>query len=597
MSTVLSARVSVAVLFSSCGEADTAAVCASVDDGAATSVDTTTAVLGASAPGSPAGNLAVNGASESVAGLVFLEHGAGDTTVEVGGKDGTAALLGAGATSGSTGTEGGPGRDAAIHGAVESLASLDELGDGASDTTVEVHVDDGAAAALGAGATSGRACSEGSPGSDLAVNGAAEGVAAQRVGQGWAADTTVLDISDDGAGLGLGADTAGLGACTVTSPARELAVNGASEGLAGLVFLEHGAGETAVSVGGKEGTAALLGTSATSGSTGTEGGPGRDLAVNGTMEGVASLDGLGCRASDTTVEGLVDDGAAALLGAGATSGRACSEGSPAGVLAVNGAAEGVAAQRVGQGWAADTTVLDISDDGAGLGLGAGTAGLGACTVTRPARVLAVNGASEAVAGLVFLEHGAGDTAVHVGVEDGTAALLGTSGTSGGTGGEGSPGSEAAIDGASEGVASLDGLGQRASSTAESSSGDDGAAALLGAGGTSGRAGAEGSPAGKLAVDGALEVVAGAVVDVKGTFDTTVLTGRDDGLGALLGTTSTGLGAGRPDRPARKLAVDGATLNVANTLFLVGAFITTVFGSNLNVVGTRLNTSITRLGAR
>ena len=87
------------------------------------------------------------------------------------------------------------------------------------------------------------------------------------------------------------------------------------------------------------------------------------------------------------------------------------------------------------------------------------------------------------------------------------------------------------------------------------------------------------------------------MDVKTACDTTVLTGRDDGLGALLGTTSTGLGAGRPDRPARKLAVDGATLNVANTLFLVGAFITTVFGSNLNVVGTRLNTSITRLGAR
>ena len=277
--------------------------------------------------------------------------------------------------------------------------------------------------------------------------------------------------------------------------------------MAGLVFLEHGAGDTAVHVGGKDGTAALLGTSATSEGTGGEGGPGGDLAVNRAAEGVASLDGLGCRASDTTVEGLVDDGAAALLGAGATSGRACAEGGPASPLAVNGAAEGVAAQRVGQGWAADTTVLDISDDGAGLGLGAGTAGLGACTVTRPARVLAVNGASESVASLVFLEHGASDTTVEVGVEDGAAALLGAGGAGLGAGAEGGPGSDPAVDGASESVAGLDGPQDGASGATVSSSGDSGAGALLGASGTSGRAGTEGGPTGNLAVNGALEVVA------------------------------------------------------------------------------------------
>ena len=59
--------------------------------------------------------------------------------------------------------------------------SLHELGDRASDTAVKVHVDDGASAELGTAATSSRASSEGGPASDLAVNGAAEGIASERV--------------------------------------------------------------------------------------------------------------------------------------------------------------------------------------------------------------------------------------------------------------------------------------------------------------------------------------------------------------------------------------------------------------------------------
>ena len=183
-------------------------------------------------------------------------------------------------------------------------------------------------------------------------------------------------------------------------------------------------------------------------------------------------------------------------------------------------------------------MLDVGDNGARLGLGASAAGLGAGAVTSPARDLAVDGASECVTGLVLLEHGASHTTVEVGVEDGAAALLGAGGASLGAGSEGSPGSEAAVDGASEEVASLDGPHYNTSSTAEGSSSDDGASALLGTRGTSGRAGAEGRPATNLAVDGALEVVARGEVDIKAACDTTVLSSGHDRLGAFFGTTST-----------------------------------------------------------
>merc|ERR1719162_2436586 len=114
-----------------------------------------------------------------------------------------------------------------------------------------------------------------------------------------------------------------------------------------------------------------------------------------------------------------------------------------------------------------------------------------------------------------------------------------------------PGRDAAVDGASEGVASFDGLHDNASSTTVGSSVDGGTSAILGARGTSGRAGAEGRPARDLAVDGALEVVARGVVDVKAACDATVLGLGHHRLGAALGTTGTGLGACVPGGPARK----------------------------------------------
>jgi hypothetical protein len=181
-------------------------------------------------------------------------------------------------------------------------------------------------------------------------------------------------------------------------------------------------------------------------------------------------------------------------------------------------------------------------------------------------------------------------------EDGTAAALGAGSTSDSARSESSPGGHTAVDGASERAAGLDTFGEGANSTAVSLSGNNRTTALLGAGGTSSRAGAEGRPAGKLAVDRALEVVARGNAHVNTTSDTTVLSRSHNRFSALLGATSTTLGAGTPGRPAGKLAVDGASLSVADTLVSRRAFVTTVPGSNIDLVVTGLFTGTARLGA-
>jgi hypothetical protein len=70
----------------------------------------------------------------------------------------------------------------------------------------------------------------------------------------------------------------------------------------------------------------------------------------------------------------------------------------------------------------------------------------------------------------------------------------------------------------------------------------------------------------------------------------------DGTGLGLVATTAGLGAGVVFRPAGDLAVDGAGLQVAGTLFFVGASVTTMLGSDVNVVPTRLDATATGLGA-
>jgi len=76
----------------------------------------------------------------------------------------------------------------------------------------------------------------------------------------------------------------------------------------------------------------------------------------------------------------------------------------------------------------------------------------------------------------------------------------------------------------------------------------------------------------------------------------VLDVGDDGTRLGLGASTTSLGAGTKLGPARDLAVDGAGLSVAGAVFSVGAFVTTVLGSDVNLVVTGLLASAASLGA-
>jgi len=87
------ARVSVAVLLGGkCrGGCTTEGSC--VDNRSGAALNTATAKLGASTPGTPAGDLGIDGARKGIASLVFLGVGAAHTTVGVGVDDGTSTFL------------------------------------------------------------------------------------------------------------------------------------------------------------------------------------------------------------------------------------------------------------------------------------------------------------------------------------------------------------------------------------------------------------------------------------------------------------------------------------------------------------------------
>jgi len=226
--------------------------------------------------------------------------------------------------------------------------------------------------------------------------------------------------------------------------------------------------------------------------------------------------------------------ARALLGAGGASGRAGTEGGPGGHLAVNGAAEGVASYGHAQSRADSTTVHGGVDSGAGLGLLAGTTSGRAGRIASPGRHLAVDGTGESVAGL---------HTIHGWTRYAPVAFPW---------------------------------------------GDNGASALLGTRGASGRASSEGIPVGPYAVHAAIEGV--AVLHNREGFggSNAAIHGRGNNRARLgLGTSATSLGAGRVAGPSRKLAVNGARLGVANTIFGRRTGVTAVLGSNVNAVSARL----------
>lgn len=105
------------------------------------------------------------------------------------------------------------------------------------------------------------------------------------------------------------------------------------------------------------------------------------------------------------------------------------------------------------------------------------------------------------------------------------------------------------------------------------------------------------PGGNLAVYRAAECVATRDVAKSQALFATIAMGADDRFGTSLATTRASLRAPTPAGPIRRYAVNGARLKVAHTGFLVGACITTMFGSNIDVVGTSLYPFTTCLRAR
>jgi hypothetical protein len=73
-------------------------------------------------------------------------------------------------------------------------------------------------------------------------------------------------------------------------------------------------------------------------------------------------------------------------------------------------------------------------------------------------------------------------------------------------------------------------------------------------------------------------------------------GNHDRTRLGLGASAAGLGAGSEAGPFGDLAVDGASLHVANAHFPVGAFVAIVCGGNDNIVVARLDAFTAGLGA-
>jgi hypothetical protein len=186
--------------------------------------------------------------------------------------------------------------------------------------------------------------------------------------------------------------------------------------------------------------------------------------------------------------------------------------------------------------------------------------------------------------------------VHGGVDSGAGLGLLAGTTSGRAGRIASPGRHLAVDGTGESVAGLNAGQGRTSFTAVGSSDNNRASALLGAGSARGRAGSERRPCGNLAINGTGKGAACSRGGERRATGTAKAGNSDDGTRLGLGTSTARLGASTVSGPARHSAINRAVLGVANALFLGGASVTTVLGSDVDLVVARLGASATSLGA-
>jgi len=641
------ARVGVAVLVSLKRFAWLAAKCNVGDDGSRAAVGATTTHLGAGGEGSPARENTVNGTGLLVACLVVYIVGTLVAAVREVGHDRTSLLLGSSSTRSRAFTPSRPLRHNTVDGAGEGVASgrgserralyateLDVSGDGArlglgtstarlrasavarpgrnlavnwasldvadtvfsqrtSITTVFGSDINLVVARLGAGATSLGAGGPGVP-RMRAVNGARVSVAVLLSRNCIASLASVGDVGDDGLGTSLDTATAEFSAGTPVGPVGEDAINWAGvvvaiSGLAVFATLN-----TTVAGNGNHRFGGELRSSTTALGASAPSSPARQNTVNGTSLGGAGSGLENAAANDTTMGNVSDDGLGLGLGTIAAGLGASTPSRPARKGTVHGASENVARGGGTKGRAYNTAKSYVGNYRTRFGLGASAARLGASTIVRPARNLAVDGTGLGVAsallnvraGVAFIL-GRGDNPEVTGLITSTAGL--------GAGGPCVP-LVHAVNCAGASVAVTLFLKSGADGTAVLGSGGDGARALLDAAVAGYRALGVSTERTDYTVYRATESVARFDV-ADSTAVLAAETGGDDGgLGTSLGTGFARLRASRESRPLRKLAIDGTFLGVASALFAFGTTIATMASSGVHNIRADLFTGTTGLRA-
>lgn len=382
------------------------------------------------------------------------------------------------------------------------------------------------------------------PSADLTVDGAGTISALTVFSVGTAGLAAVLGFGL-GAGACVAAGTAGDGALSPGSPGVDfLAVDGARLSVAVTSLLGGRAGLAARS-GGKEVASADLVAAVARGRARFPGSPGRDFTISraGVVVAGASFRQLG--AGSATSDGSADHGAGTGLLAAATSDRASGPGLPIGYGAVSRAGVGVASAGLSRSFAGLATEGGLGE-GAGTLLGAGFARGSARGPCGPSTSVAIDGALVGVAGAVVDVVGAA-LATSNGGKSGAGAGLDASAARGGAAGPGGPSFDFAVNGASVGVA-FTGVSGRRACIATSGGRNKIAGAGLGAGAARLAAHRPGLPAANVAVHGASVVVAltlfGEVVALLAAE------GRSEGERALagLGALAARLGAAGPGFP-------------------------------------------------
>jgi hypothetical protein len=289
-------------------------------DGTDATVGATTAGLGAGLEFLPLVHFAVDWASMHFAIFFLVDIVTGLATV-LGLLDdvaGTRALVLADAAGLGAGTPGSPFISDAVDWARIYVAKLGFLGGGAIYTAVLGLYQDLASASVCANAASFVACAEFAPLADLAVDWASTTVALLVIDEGWAFRTAKFRGNEDLACTLSDTFAALHGAATPGTPLAYTAVDGAINPFASTFLVKLGAADATVLGFSSDGTSAGLGAEATGGTAFSPLVPVRDLAVFGTLHGVAKLCLLlFSRADSAATSRFGDDDEVARAGAAA----------------------------------------------------------------------------------------------------------------------------------------------------------------------------------------------------------------------------------------------------------------------------------------